>query len=95
MIFSATTALYVGNTSYSKAFIGETQVWPLSGETTGYTLQKASSTSDLKKGDILGYVNVFCGENQIGRIPIKATEDVKKLTILVAAAHIFSKIFKL
>lgn len=49
----------------------------------------------IKKGDILGYVNVFCGENQIGRIPIKATEDVKKLTILVAAAHIFSKIFKL
>ena len=49
----------------------------------------------IKKGDILGYVNVFCGKNQIGRIPIKATEDVKKLTILVAAAHIFSKIFKL
>lgn len=49
----------------------------------------------IKKGDILGYVNVFCGEKQIGRIPIKATEDVKKLTILVAAAHIFSKIFKL
>lgn len=49
----------------------------------------------IKKGDILGYVNVFAGENQLGRIPIRATEDVKKMTILVAAAHIFTKIFKL
>lgn len=49
----------------------------------------------IKKGDILGYVNVFVGENQLGRIPIRATEDVKKMTILVAAAHIFTKIFKL
>ena len=29
MIFSATTALYVGDTSYSKAYIGDTQVWPI------------------------------------------------------------------
>lgn len=49
----------------------------------------------VKKGDVLGYVNVFNGENQLGRIPIKATENVKKLSILVAAAQIFAKIFKL
>ncbi len=49
----------------------------------------------IKKGDVLGYVNVFSGENQIGRIPITATEDVKKLSILVAMTQIFAKIFKL
>lgn len=49
----------------------------------------------IKKGDILGYVNVFSGENQLGRIPITATEDVKKLSVLVAMAQIFAKIFKL
>lgn len=29
MIFSGTTALYVGNSSYSKAYVGSTLVWPL------------------------------------------------------------------
>ena len=52
-------------------------------------------TAPIKKGDILGYVNIYNGENQLGRIPIKATESVKKLSILVAAANIFAKIFKL
>ncbi len=49
----------------------------------------------IKKGDILGYVNVYSGESQLGRIPITATESVKKLSVLVAAAEIFIKIFKL
>lgn len=49
----------------------------------------------IKKGDVLGYVNIYSGENQLGRIPITATEDVKKLSILVAMAQIFAKIFKL
>jgi len=35
-ILSATTALYIGNTSYSKAYVGDVQVWPMSSET--YTL---------------------------------------------------------
>lgn len=52
-------------------------------------------TAPIKKDDVLGYVNIYNGENQLGRIPIKATESVKKLSILVAAANIFAKIFKL
>ena len=34
MVFSGTTALYVGSTQYSKAYIGGTQVWPIG---TGYS----------------------------------------------------------
>ena len=49
----------------------------------------------IKKGDVLGYVNVYSGENLLGRIPVTATENVKKLSVLVAAAEIFIKIFKL
>ena len=49
----------------------------------------------IKKDDILGYVNIFSGETQVGRLPITAAEDVKKLSIWVALTHIFAKIFKL
>ena len=49
----------------------------------------------LKKGDILGYVNLFSGEKQVGRIPVTAKEDVKKLSIWVAFSNIFAKMFNL
>ena len=49
----------------------------------------------IKKGDILGYVNVYNGENEIGKIEIKATEDVKKMNIFVAFGWILNEIFKL
>lgn len=35
----------------------------------------------IKKGDTLGYVNVYVGENQIGRLKIIANADVEKLTV--------------
>ena len=35
-ILSATTALYIGSTSYSKAYVGDVQVWPMS---TDYSKQ--------------------------------------------------------
>lgn len=37
----------------------------------------------VQKGDILGYVNVYNGEEQIGRLPITANEDVEKLSLWV------------
>lgn len=49
----------------------------------------------IKKGDILGCVEVYSGDTQIGQIPITADENIKKLTILVAAGEIFTQIFKL
>ncbi len=49
----------------------------------------------IKKGDILGYVNVINGENQVGRIPIKAQNDVKKLNFYVAFCRILKGLFKI
>lgn len=49
----------------------------------------------IKKGDILGYVNVYNGENQVGRIPILAQNDVKKLTFGLAFGRILKGLFKI
>lgn len=49
----------------------------------------------IKKGDILGYVNVYNGENQVGRIPILAQNDVKKLTFGLVFGRILKGLFKI
>lgn len=51
-------------------------------------------TAPIKRGQVLGYVNVYQGENQIGRIEIKAKNDVEKLTFGYIAALILKQIFK-
>lgn len=53
MIFSATTALYVGNTSYTKAYVGETQVWPK----IIATITRVNSFSELHSGDTYVLIN--------------------------------------
>ena len=55
MIFSGTTALYVGNSSYSKAYLGSTLVWPV--QLTGYTLQRITSFSQLSSGDTYVFID--------------------------------------
>lgn len=52
-------------------------------------------TAPIKKGAVLGYVNVFSGKNQVGRLEVKALEDVEKLTPFVTARWILSGIFKI
>jgi D-alanyl-D-alanine carboxypeptidase len=52
-------------------------------------------TAPIEKGDVLGYVNVFSGENQVGKLPVKATEPVKRLTFLYTFGHILTCIFKI
>lgn len=47
MLLSAATALHVGSTSYSKAYVGNTQVWP----STGYKLEYVEYYSGLTSGD--------------------------------------------
>lgn len=56
---------------------------------------KENITAPVKKGDILGYVNIYVGENQVGRIKITACEDVKKLTFGYTALTILKQLFKL
>lgn len=64
-------------------------------EITRKTEWNENLQAPINKGDVLGYVNIFSGENQIGSIPITASEKVKKLSIFVAMGEIFAKIFKL
>jgi D-alanyl-D-alanine carboxypeptidase (penicillin-binding protein 5/6) len=52
-------------------------------------------SAPVKKGDILGYVDVFSGDEQIGRIPITAKEEVKKMTFWVSLSGIIKGLFKL
>ena len=66
---------------------------------TGKIERKAEFSADIcapiKKGDILGYVNIYLEKEQIGRIPIRAKEDVKKLTITYSFFEILKQIFKI
>jgi len=52
-------------------------------------------SAPIKKGDVVGYVNVFSGEEQIGRIPLTAQNDVKKMTFWVSLGGIIKGLFKL
>lgn len=86
----------------------EKKVKVKAGDTVGILLPKSSTnqinrvtewneniSAPIKKGDVLGYVNVFIGEKQIGRIPITAQNNVDKLTFLVSVLRILSGMFKL
>lgn len=59
------------------------------------TVWNESITAPIKKGDVLGYVIVIQSENEIGKIEIKALEDVEKLNIFVTFRWILNGIFKL
>ncbi len=52
-------------------------------------------TAPIKEGDILGYVNVYSGETQVGRLPITAIQDVEKLTLWVTVKWILGGILTL
>ena len=52
-------------------------------------------TAPIKKGDVLGYVSVYLGENEIGRLKITAKEEVKRLTFWVTTSWIFKELFKI
>ena len=41
------------------------------------------------------FVNIYVGENQVGRIPITASENVEKLDFLFVLGQIFKGIFKI
>ena len=59
------------------------------------TVWNKKITAPIEKGDVLGYVNVYSGKEQIGRIPITAKENVRKLTFGVAFGWILKGMFKL
>lgn len=49
----------------------------------------------IKKGEILGYVNIYNGEENIGRIEIKADEEVKKRDFWLMTRWILKGLFKI
>ncbi len=65
------------------------------GEITRNVEWNKNITAPIKKGDTLGFVNIYVGENQVGRIPITASENVEKLDFLFVLGQIFKGIFKI
>ena len=51
-------------------------------------------TAPIKKGQKVGYVNIYNGEESIGRIEIKAAENVEKRGFLMMITWILKGIFK-
>ncbi len=49
----------------------------------------------IKKGDTLGYVNVYIDDAQVGSLKIVATQDVPKLTLWVTIGWILKGLFSL
>ena len=49
----------------------------------------------IKKGDVLGYVNIYMGEAEVGKIEILANEDVEKLNLWVTLKWILNGLLTL
>ena len=52
-------------------------------------------TAPIKKGQTVGYVNIYNGEENIGKIPIKAAENIKKMTFGLSFGKILKGLFKI
>ena len=52
-------------------------------------------TAPIKKGQTVGYVNVYNGDENIGKIPITAAENIKKRDFTLSFCRIFNEIFKI
>ncbi len=64
-------------------------------EITQKTEFKENIKAPIKKGDVLGYVNVYVGEEEVGRIEIVANEDVKRLNLSVTFKWILNGLLSL
>ena len=64
-----------------------------SGVTQKLNLPKNVS-APIKKGDVLGTVDVYSGDNQIGSVDVTAAETVDKMTFLTAFLWILDGLFK-
>lgn len=56
---------------------------------------KKNLTAPIKNGQTVGYVNINNGEENIGRIEIKAVEDVKKRNFSLSFVNILKCLFKI
>lgn len=52
-------------------------------------------TAPIKKGDELGFVNVFVGKNQVGRLKITASEEIKRISLWITFRWIVNGLLSL
>ena len=64
-------------------------------EITRNTQWNTDISAPIKKGDVLGYVNVYVGQEQVGRLPIVANEDIERLNLWVTIKWILNGLFSL
>ena len=65
------------------------------GDITRKTEWNEKIVAPIKKGDVLGYVNIYMGESQVGKIEILANEDVEKLNLWVTFKWILNGLLTL
>lgn len=56
---------------------------------------KEKISAPIKKGETIGYVNIYNGDEQIGKIPILAQKEVKKLNFAISFYRILKGLFKI
>lgn len=52
-------------------------------------------TAPIKKGDELGFVNVFVGKKQVGRLKITASEEIKRISLWITFRWIVNGLLSL
>lgn len=65
------------------------------GEMTQSVEWQKNLKAPIKKGQTLGYVNIYSGNENIGRIPITAAENLKKRDFFLSFGHILNGMFKI
>ncbi len=64
-------------------------------EVTQKRVLNKNITAPIKKGDVIGYINIYKGDEHIGVIDITAKEDVNRLTYGVALLRMLKGLFVL
>jgi D-alanyl-D-alanine carboxypeptidase (penicillin-binding protein 5/6) len=65
------------------------------GDITRKTEWNEKIEAPIKKGDVLGYVNIYMGKEQMGKIEILANEDVERLNLWVTFRWILNGLLTL
>lgn len=52
-------------------------------------------TAPIKKGQVVGYIDIYSGEENIGQIPITATDNLKKRNFPLSFKYILNGLFKI
>lgn len=62
-------------------------------EITRKTLLNEGITAPIKKGDVLGEVEIYVGEEKMGGIPLTASKDIDKISFLTTMGWILKSLF--